>query len=198
HSYGHSHGHDHSHSHSHSPDGVRQLAIPVGSVQPATALPQGGKSPTAHGHATTHEHPATLPHDHATTHEHPAAPPHTHEHPHTPHQERRRTLIGVGIAGGLVPSPSALVVLLGAIALNRTAFGVLLVLAYGAGMAAVLCAAGLLVARCGHRAQALLAGGRSGPRIARLRAALPALTAALVIAVGSGMALRSAAALLVP
>ncbi|MER7177849.1 nickel transporter [Streptomyces mesophilus] len=216
HGHGHGHGqdhwHGHSHSHSHSHDGVRQLAVPVGSAQAATALPQGGQSPTAHGHATTHGQPAPPPHSHITAHERPAPPPHTHVtteahpapppqvHDHTdpPHQERRRTLIGVGVAGGLVPSPSALVVLLGAIALNRTAFGVLLVLAYGAGMAAVLCAAGLLVARCGHRAQALLTGGRGGPRIARLRAALPVLTATLVIAVGSGMALRSAGALLVP
>jgi ABC-type nickel/cobalt efflux system permease component RcnA len=48
----------------------------------------------------------------------------------------------MGIAGGLVPSPSALIVLLGAVGLGRTAFGVLLVLAYGAGMAAMLTAAG--------------------------------------------------------
>jgi len=44
----------------------------------------------------------------------------------------------MGIAGGLVPSPSALVVLLGAIALGRTWFGVVLVLGYGVGMAATL------------------------------------------------------------
>lgn len=40
----------------------------------------------------------------------------------------------MGIACGLVPSPSALIVLLGAIGLGRTAFGVLLVIAYEAGM----------------------------------------------------------------
>ena len=51
----------------------------------------------------------------------------------------------MGVAGGLVPSPSALVVLLGAIALGRTVFGVALVLGYGIGMAATLTAAGLIL-----------------------------------------------------
>jgi nickel/cobalt transporter (NiCoT) family protein len=53
----------------------------------------------------------------------------------------------MGVAGGLVPSPSALVVLLGAIGLGHTAFGVLLVAAYGVGMAGGLTAAGLLLIR---------------------------------------------------
>ncbi len=62
-------------------------------------------------------------------------------------------LIGMGVAGGLVPSPSALIVLLGAIALGRTWFGVALVLAYGAGMAATLTATGLLLVRLADRAR---------------------------------------------
>ena len=53
----------------------------------------------------------------------------------------------MGIAGGLVPSPSALIVLLASIGLGRTAFGVVLVLAYGVGMAATLTAVGLLLVR---------------------------------------------------
>ena len=57
----------------------------------------------------------------------------------------------MGVAGGLVPSPSALVVLLGAIALGRTWFGVLLVVAYGLGMAATLTAAGLLLVKLSRR-----------------------------------------------
>ena len=58
----------------------------------------------------------------------------------------------MGVAGGLVPSPSALVVLLGAIALGRTWFGITLVLCYGIGMAATLTAAGiLLVTEAGGR-----------------------------------------------
>src|SRR6185312_13755885 len=76
---------------------------------------------------------------------------HDHGHGHSPgHGDpRRRTsrlgLAGIGLAGGLVPSPSALVVLLAAIGLGRTGYGVLLVVAYGIGMATTLTGAGLLL-----------------------------------------------------
>jgi ABC-type nickel/cobalt efflux system permease component RcnA len=60
----------------------------------------------------------------------------------------------MGVAGGLVPSPSALVVPLGAVALGCTAFGILLVLAYGLGMAATLTLAGLLLVRLRDRVEA--------------------------------------------
>src|SRR5262249_37897438 len=63
---------------------------------------------------------------------------HDHDHDHDHHHRGRLGLAGIGIAGGLVPSPSALVVLLGAIGLGRTGFGVVLVLAYGVGLAAAL------------------------------------------------------------
>lgn len=53
----------------------------------------------------------------------------------------------MGMAGGLVPTPSALVVLLGATALGRAWFGVLLVAVYGIGMAVTLLGAGLLLVR---------------------------------------------------
>ena len=100
----------------------------------------------------------------------------------------RRGLFGMGIAGGLVPSPSALVVLLGAIALGRTWFGILLVIAYGIGMAAVLTAAGLLLLKVRDRLAPMLS-----PRWSRwATAALPALTAALVLVVGLGLAVRGA------
>ena len=53
----------------------------------------------------------------------------------------------MGVAGGLVPTPSALVVLLGATALGRPWFGVTLVAVYGLGMAATLMAAGVALVR---------------------------------------------------
>jgi ABC-type nickel/cobalt efflux system permease component RcnA len=123
-------------------------------------------------------------HDHGHSHEHP----HDHHgHPHPSRQVGRLSLVGMGIAGGLVPSPSALIVLLGAIGLGRTAFGVLLVLAYGAGMAAMLTAAGLVLVRMRDR-------WASRPRrtLARLAALAPAGTAALVLCVGLGLAGRAA------
>lgn len=53
----------------------------------------------------------------------------------------------MGIAGGLVPTPSALVVLLGATALGRAWLGVVLVAVYGIGMAATLLAAGIALVK---------------------------------------------------
>ncbi|MGH4032761.1 nickel/cobalt transporter [Actinomycetota bacterium Odt1-20B] len=144
--------------------------------------PHHGHGGHGHGHAH-HAHGA-----HAHVHE-----THVHEEPGRPY--RRRTLVGMGVAGGLVPSPSALVVLLGAVALNRTGFGVALVLGYGVGMAAVLTCAGLLVARFGERAGRLL-GGRAAALGNRWRAKVPYVTAALVTAVGAGLALRAAVPLL--
>jgi nickel/cobalt transporter (NicO) family protein len=100
----------------------------------------------------------------------------------------RRGLVGMGVAGGLVPSPSALVVLLSAIALGRTAFGVLLVVAYGFGMAATLTAAGLILVRFRDRK---LRRGRVGGIAERWRVVSPYATALLVVIVGVGLAARS-------
>ena len=100
-------------------------------------------------------------------------------------------LVGLGVAGGLVPSPSALLVLLAATALGRTVFGVVLVLGYGLGMAAALSAAGLLLVKVRGR----LDRYANHPRLAgadRLLAALPVLTAVLVLTVGVGLTLRAA------
>jgi len=87
-----------------------------------------------------------------------------------------------------VPSPSALVVLLGAVALGRTWFGVLLVVAYGLGMAATLTAAGLLLVKLSRRWAGRFAVRLSG---GRLSAATPFMTAGLVVVVGIGLAARS-------
>jgi nickel/cobalt exporter len=105
----------------------------------------------------------------------------------------RRGLIGMGIAGGLVPSPSALVILLSAIALGRTWFGVLLVVGYGLGMAGTLTAAGLLLVVVRDRLGARIR--KSDGRMRRAARAwsrcMPYHTAALVFVVGAGLALRS-------
>jgi len=56
-----------------------------------------------------------------------------------------RGLLALGISGGLLPCPSALVVLLSAIALHRVAFGMLLIVAFSIGLAGVLTGIGLLL-----------------------------------------------------
>jgi nickel/cobalt transporter (NicO) family protein len=91
-----------------------------------------------------------------------------------------------------VPSPSALVVLLGAIALGRTWFGVLLVLGYGVGMAATLTLVGVLLVRLRDRFDRLPWVGLRH-RLALLRTWMPTVTATLVLVVGLGLAVRAAA-----
>lgn len=137
-----------------------------------------------HGHDHDHHH------DHSHGHEHEPAHGHHHEHAR---RHGRRNLIGMGVAGGLVPSPSALVVLLGAVALGRTAFGIALVLGYGLGMAATLTAAGLLLVRLQKNTRRTRLGSL---RPARLLAYTPVATALFVLTVGAGLALRSLTPLL--
>ena len=102
----------------------------------------------------------------------------------------RSTLFGMGVAAGLVPSPSALVVFLGAINFSRTWFGVLLVLGYGLGMAGTLTLVGLLLVRLRDRLEHTLARARADERLTRLAASIPVVTALLVLVVGLGLALR--------
>jgi nickel/cobalt transporter (NicO) family protein len=132
--------------------------------------------------ASGHDHD----HDHGHPHEHEHGQ-HVHSHRQLSRRPRQLSLVGMGIAGGLVPSPSALIVLLGAVGLGRTAFGVLLVIAYGAGMAATLTAAGLVLVRVRDRWAA-----RPGRTLARVVALAPAGTALLVLCVGIGLAGRAA------
>ena len=180
---------------------------PRSSVATLITVPHGhDHAPHNHDHAP-HDH---APHDHAP---HDHAPhdravdvtieaPHSHgwlggghshgpgSHTHDPLEGfSRRGLIGLGAAGGLVPSPSALLVLVATIALGRTAFGVLLVLAYGVGMAGALTIAGLLLVKFRNRIASYGAGRFR--RLGRIAALLPLGTAALVIIVGLGLAARS-------
>jgi nickel/cobalt transporter (NicO) family protein len=83
---------------------------------------------------------------------------HAHDHDHHHHQAVRqglsgRALVAVGVSGGLLPCPSALVVLLAAISLHRVVFGLLLVVAFSAGLALSITGIGLVavVARSAFR-----------------------------------------------
>jgi nickel/cobalt transporter (NicO) family protein len=131
-----------------------------------------------------HGHPHPHPHDH----------PHHHDHHHGGRPLGRRGLMALGLAGGLVPSPSAVVVLLGGIALGRAWLGVALVLAYGVGMAATLTGVGLLLAHLRTRMDRRLhlPAGSLPARVGRL---LPAVTASVIVLVGLGLAAQGAAQL---
>lgn len=92
---------------------------------------------THHHHGLAHAHT----HSHGdSTHDHG---PHGHSHA-PPERVTWRSLLALGISGRLLPCPSALVVLLAAISLHRVGYGLLLVLAFSAGLAGALTAVGLL------------------------------------------------------
>lgn len=108
---------------------------------------------------------------------------HDHDHDHA-HGVDRRGLLGVGVAAGLLPCPSALVVLLSAIALHRIGFGLALIVAFSVGLAATITSIGL-VAVLAKRAFSRLS--LNGP-VVRL---LPAASALVILAVGVGITVNA-------
>ena len=132
-------------------------------------------------------------HDHGHDHSHSHGGHHHAQGPVGPDQlVTRRGLLAMGFVGGLLPSPSAVVVLLGAIALGRAWFGVLLVLMYGLGMAATLTGAGLLLVRARDALDARVAGLQRNRALLAATAWLPAVTAGFIVAVGLYLAARGA------
>ncbi len=117
---------------------------------------------------------------------------HTHHLPDPGEPLRARTLLAMGFAGGLSPSPSAVVVLLGAAALGRAWYGVLLVLAYGIGLAATLTGIGFALAHWGERLHRV----GSGRWTTLLTRRLPVATAAVIVLVGLSMTLWATPGLL--
>jgi ABC-type nickel/cobalt efflux system permease component RcnA len=143
-----------------------------------------------HDHDHDHDDQA---HDHAAA-EQPGA--HSHggiRHSHLPPAGSAitwRSLFVLGLAGGLIPSTSALLILLGSIAAGRPAFGFVLVLAFGLGMAAVMGGIGLAMVVARARLDRLPAGGGLG----RLREAVPLVAAVLVFGFGLYLTIQALAA----
>ena len=104
---------------------------------------------------------------------------HDHDHPRHDHDDAMTSkgILGVGIAAGLLPCPSALVVLLSAIALHRVGLGLALIVAFSLGLAATITAIGL-VAVLARRTFGRLS--LEGPLVRTL----PAVSAALILVVG--------------
>jgi nickel/cobalt transporter (NicO) family protein len=109
---------------------------------------------------------------------------HHHHHDHPEPDAGFRSLLAVGVSGGLLPCPSALVVLLAAISLHRVAFGLLLIVAFSAGLALTITAIGCaaVLARGVFRRVSL-----EGPLV-RL---LPAASALVILAAGLAMTVRA-------
>ncbi|WP_433449293.1 nickel transporter [Streptomyces sp. CA-142005] len=144
-----------------------------------------------HQHAHSHSHSHS---GHKHTH---CGHTHTHTHTHGGHTLRGTLLLG--FAGGLVPSPSAVVVLVGAAALGKAWFGLLLVVAYGAGLALTLTAAGFAVVRLGSGVSRVLERRprwTAHPVAALVRRSVPLASALVVMALGAGLVLKGAASAL--
>lgn len=95
-----------------------------------------------------------------------------------------RQLLVLGVTGGMVPCPAALVVLLSAVALHRTAFGLYLIVAFSIGLAAVLIAMGFAAVYAGRTMFRL---PFEAPLIQRW---LPMASALMISALGCGIAVR--------
>ncbi|MEB3292111.1 MAG: sulfite exporter TauE/SafE family protein [Synechococcales bacterium] len=129
---------------------------------------------------------------------------HSHHHSHSHHSHlppgadgtpvRWQSLLALGISGGLIPCPSALVLLLSAIALGQIGYGLLLVLAFSLGLATVLTSLGLLLVYAkqlfNHRLVRQLSVQRSVP-LRRIVNFIPTLTACIITLMGVGISLQA-------
>ena len=93
-------------------------------------------------------------------------------------------LLALGISGGILPCPSALVVLLSAVALHRVGFGLVLIVAFSLGLASVLCGVGILVVRAGSLLERFESAAGLVRRVPALSALLVTVLGALLVARG--------------
>ena len=109
---------------------------------------------------------------------------HHHHHHHHDHDLSRRSLVAVGVSGGLLPCPSALVVLLAAISLHRIGFGLLLIVAFSAGLALTVTGIGLVAVLARTAFRRLSFEGR-------VLSLLPAVSALVILAAGALMTVHA-------
>jgi ABC-type nickel/cobalt efflux system permease component RcnA len=112
---------------------------------------------------------------------------HSHEHDHHGHSHVVKTddgsppsiwsILGLGISGGIVPCPSALIVLLLAIQFKRLAYGLWLILSFSLGLAFVLVAIGIMVVRAAGVVRKSTGGGAA-------LAMLPVISSVLITTLG--------------
>ena len=158
--------------------GAMVIAIGLWAVWTRLRRWRAARAELAHSHQHAHSHGG---------HSHSHSDGHKHERSEAP--ITTRSLIALGVSGGIVPCPSALVVLVAAISQHRLGLGLALILAFSIGLAATLTAVGLAVLHGGRLIQRLRPEGRLfGGRIA---GALPALSATLIVVAGSLITLRA-------
>jgi ABC-type nickel/cobalt efflux system permease component RcnA len=107
-----------------------------------------------------------------------------HHHHHDGHHHHdhvtKKSILAMGASAGIIPCPSALVVLLGAIAQHQIGLGLVLITAFSMGLAATLTGLGVLVVRAARV-----------PLTPRAAAVIPALSAALIVLVGIVMTAKA-------
>jgi len=131
------------------------------------------RTPSDHGHHH-HDHDHGHPHGHGHHHHH-----HEHDQALSP-----RRLLGIGVSGGIVPCPTALVVLLAAISLHRVGYGLVLILAFSVGLAAAMTVIGLVAVTAKRTFERVDFNGG----VIRL---LPAFSAVVVLGLGLAMTVRA-------
>lgn len=111
---------------------------------------------------------------------------HAHDHHHHDHDPALslKRLLGVGVSGGIIPCPTALVVLLAAISLHRIGYGLVLILAFSLGLAFAMSGVGLLAVSA-KRVFGRLDFERGAARL------LPAVSALVVLGLGLAMTIRA-------
>jgi ABC-type nickel/cobalt efflux system permease component RcnA len=138
------------------------IALALGATLLVSRLSRWSRSPDEHDHDD---------HGHGHGHDHAQAGPLS-----------PRSLTALAVAGGILPSPTALVVLLAAIALGRVTYGLALIAAFSLGLAGALVVVGVVALRAGDALSSRVSG-----RTARL---VPVLSAASIAALGLVLTLR--------
>jgi ABC-type nickel/cobalt efflux system permease component RcnA len=150
--------------------------------------PSGESEYHAHSHGHHHEHDEHGPDEHHHGHEH------AHEHaapfsaPASLADSRVtwRSLLSLGVLGGLLPCPSAVVVMVAAISQGQVLLGMLLIVAFSLGLAGVLMAIGVSLV-LGRRVPARQRRLLERPFVARAIAVMPVVSAVIVTVVGLGL-----------
>jgi nickel/cobalt exporter len=140
----------------------------------------GGPAGHEHAHTNGHSHPEDL-----NLWDRLRGRGHSHDYP-----ERLtwRGLIAMGASAGLIPCPSALVVLLAAVAQHQIGLGLLLIVAFSLGLATTLSVLGLLVV---HARGLVTRAGSRFSLSSQVAAALPAASAVVIVGAGVVLTVRA-------
>jgi nickel/cobalt exporter len=155
--------------------GLIAYAMGEPSPAPAALAAQGGRVDTATAGHSHHAdaHASDHLHDHSAEHDHTHGSHHSHDHAHDEHmgwhthgwgtyhshrldavtdqRPKLAVLLALGIAGGLLPDPTALALLIAALSSGKVLLGMITVLVFSLGFAATLVVVGVIAAQVGQR-----------------------------------------------